>query len=758
MILAKSNGISLSIHSKNVSETAEKLMKKVLYKPEYINTDIELFEISRIGGLMHDIAKSISTFQKMLKKEDTEDNQKNKFRHNEIGWAFLYTYLNVEKTKLDLILDMVYWHHGISNKLNDFDSDQILDSIPNKDVEILTMKKVLVELLGQDYLLNSPRCDNYGKKTPLYYNIIEDNNDTFTERTILCRSCLISADRLISNLEEFSCDYNIDDEISKITTKNKFTISELNRPSHYIKSRFDKQIEISNSCGKTTIVKGPGGFGKTLLGMIWTASSDKKALWVCPRNGVAESAYISIKNEIDALGLNIKIELFLTGEVKDANYDIKNPFTSDIIITNIDNFLSPTVSTRFADRLFLINVADVIFDEFHELVSEAALFACFVNIMKVRHLNTDSRTVLLSATPIKMDFLWNKINNNTLILPDDNTHYNAAHNRLTNVNVIECLPPLEKSNSLYLMNAISNSQEYKNQYKCDDLIHSGFIDSDKDLKIKNLYNLYGKHSQRNIPKGNIMGTRIIQASFDISFQKVFESVLSPEATMQAYPRGDRWGDYSTPATYTTFRIKDTDVAENKVRDILYSKKLTDTWFDYFKQFNGTQMTLNDLYCEYNTFSKIYATEIKSYIQRKFRESVEKLSKIYPNHFKVTKKSKIKTAGGNKLRTIGNEIFVITKYYNSNTFTDPISTRIYKDFDKDFKETPAQRGRILGAMKAITESGDTRFDYEDIINNKKNTLDDIRKCAIKSNTPYIRFDKVYHPKYGNISEDRLNNLK
>jgi len=752
MLLAKSTGnITLLSHSTLVSHICEKLIKKALNVK-----DDDLIKSIKIGGLLHDIAKALSIFQKMLKKQRDEDSAKNKFRHNEIGWAFLYSYLNVNDSILSLVLDMIYWHHGISNEMGKYTSDEILDSIADKDAEILIMKNVLVELLGAEYLLSAPREDIYGKKTPIYYTL--DNLNEFTEKSILCRTCLISADRLASKLEESKYAYDIDNEINLIIAKETpFKITTC--PSEYNKSRFDAQLEIAKKCSNTTIVKGPGGFGKTCVGLIWASLSNKKVIWACPRNGVAESAYISLKNEIESFGLNIKMELFLTGEIKEANYDIQEPFTSDIIVTNIDNFLSPTVSMRSADRLFLINNADVIFDEYHELTTEAALFACSINIMRLRNMFTDSRTLFLSATPIAVEFLWNTISRPTLVLPNAATHYKAAHDRKALIRITDNLPKLEESNTLYLTNAISNAQDYKDMFDCNSLIHSGFTEEDKHTKILDLYTVYGKSSIRNIKKPNVMGTRIIQASFDISFQNVSESVLSPEATMQALPRGERWGDYIKQAIFTTYNVRGYESkAENKVRDILYEKDLTDIWFEYLRQFNGTQMSFDELYCVYNEYSSIHKKEIKDYILRKYRTSRTILSTIYPKHFRNISKTAIKTAGSNKLRSVGNEIFVTMRYYNSDKYTNPISTRIYKSIDIDFDETSKTRTQLIHAMQAISKSGDERFEYEELLNNKENmTLDAIRKYGLKSNTPYIRFDQVYHPDYGGIKPARLENI-
>jgi hypothetical protein len=62
------------------------------------------------------------------------------------------------------------------------------------------------------------------------------------------------------------------------------------------------------------------------------------------------------------------------------------------------------------------------------------------------------------------------------------------------------------------------------------------------------------------------------------------------------------------------------------------------------------------------------------------------------------------------------------------------------------------------MKNLRDENDERFDYNDILNNRNYiTLDGIRVFAKKSNTPYIRFDKVYHPEYGEVSEETLKEL-
>ena len=64
------------------------------------------------------------------------------------------------------------------------------------------------------------------------------------------------------------------------------------------------------------------------------------------------------------------------------------------------------------------------------------------------------------------------------------------------------------------------------------------------------------------------------------------------------------------------------------------------------------------------------------------------------------------------------------------------------------------------MKILRNQNDERFDYNELIelaSKKKLTIDKIRSVAKKSNTPYIRYDAVYHPIYGVITKNNLQKI-
>ncbi len=748
-ILAKSYGITLIEHSKLVSRFAVQIARQSL-----LVQDDELIKIIRLSALLHDIGKCTAQFQKKLGNKninETELEAKLAFRHNEVGWAFLSRYLNLNKTELSIILDNVYWHHGISNKLcgyNDTDID-----ITDSDI------KVMIDYLSSVVDISKIKEKEYKpKKAPKYYVVGEDA-DEINAKNLFTRTCLISADRLASSI----IDINIsDEEISEIISNINLRHCDVDITSHkfYGNERFILQENITTKVGRTTQINAPAGFGKTLLGLLCNFKSRRKLIWVCPRNIVAESVYRSILEELENFGIDyLSVELYLGGEVKATNGSFKSDFSSDIIVTNIDNYLSPSVDNRHGSRLYRIINCDIIFDEFHELISEAPLFACFINIMKTRNTLTNSNTLLLSASATHMHHLWDSINQKTIQLPEKGKHYPAPHNKKyliytdTNINIIN-----KDDKNLVVLNSIGNSQITKKNIGADILIHSKFEDSDRENNIQQLYKFYGKENERDKAKPNVVGTHIIQASLDVSFNNLYESVLSPQSTVQRAGRCNRWGDNLGKSSLNIIRL--INKGEISVRDLLYTNNLSNLWFEHISKYNNKEITLNELYEIYNEFETKNENILYRYLYDKYSASLDSLSYIYPvKFFGVSSNNDVKSAGGNKLRSSNFEIFVISKYYDSNKFTNPYSVSVRQnDFNREFGEEDNIFKRIIATMKHLRDINDNRFDYNDILLNKNyTTLDSIRKLAKKSNTPYVRFDKVYHPDYGEITPDRLGEI-
>lgn len=751
--LAKTNPhIDLTTHSKWVSEIAEYLID-ISYSGGK-RTKRELKEIIKTASLLHDLGKINTNFQKKIKGEKHDDN---KFRHNEIAWAFLTKHLSHKHN--NLILNLVYWHHGISNPMNKHYRSDILKTLKNnEDKDVKNMFHFLEKNVNKKYISEKPNSEK-NELTPTFY--VED--DYMNHKLTYLRSCLISADR-ITSLLEVSDDLNnyknhIDGFIKK---ENIFNFIE---SPYDDKERFKEQQKIVKKCDYTTLVKAPAGFGKTLVGLLWSAESDKKLIWVCPRNAVAESVYFSIEHELKNANLNdVKIELYLTGETKKANYDLETDdnFNSDIIITNIDNYLRPVVSqSGGSSRMFLINNADVVFDEFHELIDNSALFAAFHNIFKSRHVFTNGRTLLLSATPNVLCELddFNSEDKKIKILPDKNSHYNAAHNKKYFLNIIKEKFKINTKHNLIIHNTIKDVQKY---YKDNDgecfIMHSGYLDNIKTEKINYVLENYGKTSNVEDEK-DICGAPIVQAGLDISLNNLYESVLSPESTLQRIGRCNRWGGYTNKSQINIF--KKSGQSERMIKKILYDYVLSDKWFDYLKNQNK-ELTLNEIYDTYNSFNKEYNLQIKDYMLKKLQESKKRLCGIYP--FKLNDKKRnndVINANGNKLRQTTKGIFFIVKEFGTNKWVGPFSDNIYENIGYNFNEETYGNNISKMIKKVYNElKDDKRFDYDQILKKHKKdiTLEKMREYGEKSNTPYVRFDMVYHNEYGLIDKNFFNSKK
>jgi len=748
-LYAKSNGLSLKTHSEVVSEACKLIANKMA------NNDIidRYGDTIRCSAMLHDIGKLTTNFQEFLKGNKKTPNLK--FRHNEIGWAFVSKYLSDDFKNKGIILNTIYWHHGISNKVSTHTDTEILNSLDNDSIK--NMLEYLTDIVGAENITEDLEYLD-SVVSPLFY----PPNTNSLPHLILCRSIVITADRIASNfilvdeVNEGLVDkyFNLKNEIKIGVTKFDGT------------ARFEQQKSIVELTEKTTFVNATAGFGKTITGLMWGLKHKQKILWVTPRNTVAMSAYHSAIEEFKNLNINPSIQLILSGEIVNTNSPNDDMYECDIIITNIDNFLGPSFKNNIMDASSLLFGASVVFDEYHELISDAPFMSLFVNIMRVRHRLTSSNTLLLSATPTECEFLWDAATLTTKTLPSKNTHYPAIHNKKYKVNVLTNRPKvLPNTSSLVIRNTVSSAQNEKRDGDYSLLLHNEFITEKKDADFIKLLNDYGKKSPVSPNKANVVGTHIIQASLDISFNHLYEDVLSPQSTMQRIGRCDRFGNCEGQPSINVIKelpvnnVRNSQIqGEITIKNILYSRNLSDAWFDFLVPYNGQELTLDELYDVYNKFTTQYSTQIKQFVKSKFDESNAFLTDIYPVKIETKKgKEGVFTAGSNKLRSVNSEIFYIVQHENGVDWVGPFTKQILRDFDVEFRERDNISGRMFKTMEKLRDANDDRFEYNDIIDNKKyQTIDGIRRMGKKSNTPYIVYDRYYNDELGIIKKINLDN--
>ena len=598
-----------------------------------------LMEDIYTAALLHDIGKADLYFQKYLASmvdtttppivdEDFPNESINTGHplHHEIGWAHLTTVTGNER-----VLNAVYWHHArpihtVDNKFKTYEcANDIKEKVSASSLKALNaLLNTLKPFIPANYFgdIRHNRID-----VPDLFNK-DDGTYNDNAEFMLVRACVISADRYVSSLtaEEASDIAKGRNDIAK--TVDDMLAGSVNGdivlPNGYDAWRFDLQKEIAErvSDSRTTIVKAPAGLGKTLIGLLWTKARGSRVIWVCPRNAVADAVYENILKEVNNLGLDCTIELYRTGKRQSTNREDNRPeFCSDIIVTNIDTLMSPMVNNTVAHRLFAVYGAHVVLDEFHEFVSDAPLFAAFITYMRARHrVANNCKTLLLSATPSLIHILWDNSEQKTAILPDDIKHYPPQHSGKYSVNLESVFPSRAQPGSVLVCNAVSEAQNNYKRAKYTHIIHHRFTDCDRKNKEDAIKQSFGKNGSGVVNGESLSAALVIQAAMDISFRNLFDSVSSPESTLQRIGRTDRWGTYQNLNPSITFMDMSSENTERGAISTVYDRALQAEWYEFLKEnlSSVSEVNLEAMYGIYNDFYNKYATEIKRYLLKQYK--------------------------------------------------------------------------------------------------------------------------------------------
>ena len=622
MLANKDKKQDLIEHSKAVANIAREMAL-------FLGLESKLVTLSFWGGLLHDIGKAIPGFQAFLNSEAVDEYSESFPLHHEISWAYAGS-----KTGDSRLLNVIYWTHGrpIHEDGGSYsDRDEILSRLTEKDQNAL---EELWGVLGEGLTDIEPMdpC-----ATPDMYVSDGTGNKNTNSELLIVRSCIISADRYVAhvlNAEECSgvAEGNTKGIVESIVAGGiKGDI--ISCPEGYDPVRYD----IQNECAKisqdsrTVVVRAPAGMGKTMIGVLWGLKRGRRVVWVCPRNVVAGAVYKNIITEIKALGLACKVELFLTGQRKECNFeppmivdDKTEEFDSDIVVTNIDSVLSPMVGNNATWRLFLTFGADIVLDEFHEFVSDAPMFAAFVIYMRARNrVASNCSTLLLSATPMNLQHLWDTTDRPTKVLPDSNSHYPPAHGKSYEISFSEGMPnPVGGALSLY--NSVANAQEEYMKGHYDLLVHSKYTDADRKKVEDNLYSLFGKGGNGVESGKNVSAAPVVQAAMDVSFKQLGDSLCSPESTLQRIGRVCRWGELDGAG----ITFVDIDLYDNRSEagaiQALYDRDLRGKWIEFIKGSlaGKSSVILSDMYLIYNAFYKVHAKILLEYLRAQYKRGLE----------------------------------------------------------------------------------------------------------------------------------------
>ena len=659
-MLANSKGQHLYEHLESVALVSKHLAEKLGLAPS-------LVEASRLAGLLHDVGKAEGSFQEYLEGKTT-----GVFRgpyHHEVSWAVLkaggYRVDTVPPHEqvlvTNLVLNAVYWHHA--RPLDDkFESragtGEVLGT--NDFTPVLDLVSSLGVVLD-DTLATTEKVPD------MYDSGVRDWS--LNAKYMAVRGCLVAADRFVSSLTSLSSilapGYDPSADLSHymgVVGQVTYTV-----PSLYDASRFAVQDNCINEAlpYRTVQVNAPAGFGKTLQGVLFSLKRGRRVFWVTPRNVIAESVYTNIQRELVALGVSRSVELFLGGERKSCTDHTVPDCFSDIVVTNIDNLTRPMVSNETADKLYLSLASDVVFDEYHEFVSEAPLFAAFIHLMRLRNAVSDcSHTLLLSATPMCLHQLWDMVGRETKVLPDEGKHYPAAHTGLYDLRV-STIRKTPEPGGVVIMNSIKNAQDVKASGHADVLAHSKYIPAHREAVMSFILAKFGKGGKGIAEGVRVSSAPILQAALDISFRWMQESALSAEATVQRIGRVKRWGEFLEVPTVEVLDLGKTDRREQAAVGAIFDSKLKEHWVAHLKgSLTGANVSLQEIYGIYASFYAKHGKDVLEWLSECLRVGTASLNDCCP--VKLPDSAKTANSGsGTNLRSVQGSYFYAVQDNNGN---------------------------------------------------------------------------------------------
>lgn len=636
--IAKTNPrIDLVEHLNRVADTAYMMANMASD-----NNDLKI--ASYITGLLHDLGKCTKNFQNHLETGSEEYDE-----HNVMSYYFINKLVKkLEINTVDYkkyIEQVILYHHPLKN-------------CEGKKVDINYLEETDID--NAYVLLNKLLSDAKSKFTGIDFKLdINYDSDELssTITTISCPDffkridadkysfirCILTPSDVMSSHYEKDNSSSIEDYFKKEMTRTYTGDVVFSKPVGY-DSRFNNQLDIVKKLiGSNYPIhqfESQTGFGKTMLGVMYLLMDTKKrGYWVCPQNSIAESIYYSVVKEVKNLGYGDKIEVGLLLSGKFSHGSEK----SDIIVTNIDNIFRPVMRSKSGTlyRTYQLLYGNIIFDEYHEYISNSAIMAAFDMLCKTRKNycdknNEQSRMLLMSATPSKYftdDYFGSA--------PADANIY-FKHSALLNRKfhlVLQDKFTEDLTNRNYCMftNSVKYAQNIRRAKLVDNIITAKFLPLKKTKKYEELSKSHGKESPDN---SSWVATSVASTGLDISFKNGVFSKPTPDRTTQGMGRINRWFEYDDLSNIVLVKNQK-EISEKYVLNIMSGKKykkckvkygfneISKSYFEFIKSKFGVDsiITFEDWYDARKEFYELNWSEIMSFYDMLLRESYINLSKI-----------------------------------------------------------------------------------------------------------------------------------
>jgi len=576
----------------------------------------------------------------------------------------------LNKDNINRVKHALYWHHAKPIRKEEFKTldtvyKKLKKNIGNAEVATLTQvfKKIITsvnslsteyfsndsenELLLKGFLseLNDDRLyglddeylPRYKRYTPNeevddYIKYIKEN-----AKNNLARTALITADRLVSSIssevlknhiEESTLDALLDAALMKERGlksdiqacldgfEKLFPDSDRNKAQGIAAKKLTEVEHVG-------VLNGPAGCGKTKIALEWAALGNaRQIIWVCPRVQVCQGLINDLTGK-DYLP-DTKIEIN-TGEFKTIyqfGKETETPegqeFSGDIVITTIDQIVNSIVTHRSVTTLVGYMNAHIVFDEYHEYITMPAFNLLFAELVECKKLQGEKAdTLLVSATPnyFFVEALLG-IDIDSIVGIDS---FNKSQYRIQFTNFDEALQDdsnplyeLQENNTFVISNTAITAQKsfIKNQNNENSLlIHSKFKKSDKQSLFNAVFDCFKRNGNKSYEV--LRAGPIIQASLNITSNKMITEFTHAENWLQRLGRLDRFGENTKTNHYVT-AVPESIATTGKQKGTcsrflsrLHSFQSAKAWREFLldKEIENKPVTLAEIYQFYQEFYK-----------------------------------------------------------------------------------------------------------------------------------------------------------
>ena len=614
--------------------------------------------------------------------------------HNEISWAYSTNFICFRNENIrKIVCHSIYWHHPANwddkkDKLHFENAEKVFKNVESKLLENTD------ELLKSIYNFI---CDLF-KSFSLYYgdnfnfyDLAEPNKNQLREiqcpdffdhshnevvmnaKKQLCLNLLLESDRSVSNWtsdelnsflnemqDEKICDWSFLQakqfleqwrKLSKVNEGETFSlIEELSSRS---KEQFDLAKKMSDKkisvCGVD-----PAG-GKTSIALYWwNESSNTHPLMIAlPRQHQVTGLFGSLQKDSKRVygDKKIKIEGVFNGQIQHKNWENSEDLStiSDINIMVFDRFLSPYYKRSQSSEFIRMLRSHLVLDEFHEFKDIPKMIPSLKEILHIRSwLDSGVKTLMLSGTPepslLKLLYIEESdVFQRMELSPRDDHRFKLFLEESSLERMNQFIP-----DCLYSFLRVESCQEaFARFFKdCKDkisLIHTYFTSKDKKDLLKSILSEHGEESTSSASKKLVVTSKMLQSSYNLSFNKAVLELSQPYMDCQTAGRVNRFGNKSKAEIHLFYDDNTVDFfKENRAG----FKNIHESWRKHISHFiekhNGEIISIRQLMNSYDQFwsDKDNIKKSLEILEKQQKSSIDELNGYVPKRFFPKKRKKI----------------------------------------------------------------------------------------------------------------------